>query len=60
MEKMDGINLKSNQHNHGNWLHYLCLIAGVILGGDSKRFTHFSAKNLFETGLMGENSNRKM
>ena len=34
--------------------------SGIILGEDSERFAHFSAKNLIEIGLMGEKSNRKM
>ena len=29
--------------------------AGIIFGGDSERFAHFSAKNIIEFGLMGEN-----
>ena len=30
--------------------------AGIIFGGDSERFAHFSAKNLIVIGLMGEKS----
>ena len=30
--------------------------AGIIFWGDSERFAHFSAKNLIEIGLMGEQS----
>ena len=32
---------------------------GIIFGGDSERFAHFSAKNLIEIGEMGEKSHRK-
>ena len=34
--------------------------AGIIFGGDSERFAHFSAKNLIEFGMMGEKSHSKM
>ena len=33
---------------------------GIIFGGDSERFAHFSAKILIEFGLMGEKSHSKM
>ena len=29
--------------------------AGIIFGGDIERFAHFSAKNLIEISLLGEN-----
>ena len=38
----------------------LVAMAGIIFGGDSERFAHFSAKNLIVIGLMGKKSNRKM
>ena len=34
--------------------------AGIIFGGGSERFAHFSAKYLIEIGSMGEISHSKM
>ena len=38
----------------------MILFSGIIYGGDSERFAHYSAKNLNEIGLMGEKSHSKM
>ena len=39
---------------------WLFTIPGNIFWGDSERFAHFSAKNLTETGLMGEKSQQNV
>ena len=36
------------------------IFTGIIFGGDSERFAHFSVKNLIDIGLMGEKYNRKI
>ena len=40
---------------------FLFIYAGIIFEGDSERLARFkSAKNLIETGLMGEKSHSKI
>ena len=34
------------------------MLPGIILGGDSERFAHFSGKNLIEIGSIGEISHK--